>query len=138
VTGIVLSNWIVVMTFLLALFLALAKRHDDILIYLATNNKMRKVIDGYNLQFIEIAMAIMASIVIVAYITYTTSDAVIARLHSEYLYLTSLFVVLGIMRYLQICLVFKDSGSPTKIVLKDVFIQLTITLWVVSFICIIY
>ncbi len=62
-----LSMWIVIMTFLLALFMALAKRMDDVLIYLNTGKKMRKVIDGYNLQFLDVAMAIMASVVIVAY-----------------------------------------------------------------------
>ena len=56
-TDIPLSMWIVIMTFLLALFMALAKRRDDVLIYLETGKKMRKVIDGYNLQFLDIAMA---------------------------------------------------------------------------------
>jgi decaprenyl-phosphate phosphoribosyltransferase len=48
------------MTFLLALFMALAKRRDDVLIYLETGEKMRKVVDGYNLQSLDAAMAIMA------------------------------------------------------------------------------
>ena len=138
VTDIPLSMWIVVMTFLLALFMALAKRRDDVLIYLDTGKKMRKVIDGYNLQFLDTAMAIMASVVIVSYTIYTTSPEVVARVHSEYLYLTSLFVILGIMRYLQVAFVLKDSGSPTKIVLKDRFMQLTLIGWVLSFAWILY
>jgi len=138
VTDIPLSMWIVVMTFLLALFMALAKRRDDVLIYLDTGKKMRKVIDGYNLQFLDTAMAIMASVVIVSYTIYTTSPEVVARVHSEYLYLTALFVILGIMRYLQVAFVLKDSGSPTKIVLKDRFMQLTLIGWVLSFAWILY
>ena len=138
VTGIQLSMWIVIMTFLLALFMALAKRRDDVLIYLDTGKKMRKVIDGYNLQFLDTAMAIMASVVIVAYTIYTTSPEVVARVNSEYLYLTALFVILGIMRYLQIAFVLKDSGSPTKIVLKDRFMQLTLLGWVFTFAWILY
>ncbi len=138
VTDIPLSMWIVVMTFLLALFMALAKRRDDVLIYLNTGKKMRKVIDGYNLQFLDTAMAIMASVVIVSYTIYTTSPEVVARVHSEYLYLTALFVILGIMRYLQVALVLKDSGSPTKIVLKDRFMQLTLIAWVLTFAWILY
>ncbi len=138
VTGIALSMWIVVMTFLLALFMALAKRRDDVLIFLETGKKMRKVVDGYNLQFLDAAMAIMASVVIVAYTIYTTSDAVVQRLHSEYLYLTALFVILGVLRYLQVAFVLKDSGSPTKIVLKDRFMQLTLLGWVISFVWILY
>ena len=138
VTDIPLSMWIVIMTFLLALFMALAKRRDDVLIYLDTGKKMRKVIDGYNLQFLDTAMAIMASVVIVAYTIYTTSAEVVARVHSEYLYLTALFVILGIMRYLQVAFVLKDSGSPTKIVLKDRFMQLTLIGWVLTFVWILY
>ena len=138
VTGIVLSHWIVIITFLLALFMALAKRRDDVLIYENTGKKMRKVVDGYSLPFLDIAMAIMASVVIVSYIMYTSSPEVIKRMGSEYLYLTSLFVIMGVMRYLQITFVFLDSGSPTQIVLKDRFVQFTLILWVVSFAWILY
>ena len=138
VTGIPLSMWIVLMTFLLALFMALAKRRDDMLIYLDTGKKMRKVIDGYNLPFLDTAMSIMASVVIVAYVIYTSSPEVVERMNSDYLYLTGLFVILGVMRYLQVALVLKDSGSPTKIVLKDRFMQLTLIGWVLTFTWILY
>jgi len=138
VTGIQLSMWIVIMTFLLALFIALAKRRDDVLIFLETGKKMRKVIDGYNLQFLDTAMAIMAAVVIVAYTIYTTSVEVTERFHSQYLYLTALFVILGIMRYLQIAFVHLDSGSPTKIVFKDRFMQAIIFSWIISFTWILY
>jgi 4-hydroxybenzoate polyprenyltransferase len=133
-----LSIWIVIMTFLLALFLALAKRRDDVLIYLNTGKKMRQVIDGYNLQFLDAAMAIMASVVIVSYIMYTTSTEVIERVQSKYLYLTALFVILGIMRYLQIAFVKNDSASPTRIVLKDRFMQLTLLGWITTFAWLLY
>ncbi len=138
VTGISLSKWIVIMTFLLSLFMALAKRRDDVLLYLDTGKKMRKVIDGYNLQFLDTAMTIMASVVIVAYIIYTTSPEGATRMHSEYLYLTSLFVILGIMRYLKMVFVFKNSGSPTNIVNNDFFMQLILIGWVLSFALILY
>ena len=138
VTGIQLSMWIVIMTFLLALFMALAKRRDDVLLFMDTGERMRKVIDGYNLQFLDGAMMIMASVVIVAYILYTTSAEITEKLHTDYLYLTALFVILGIMRYLQIAVVEKDSGSPTRIVLKDKFMQVTILAWLFSFAWILY
>ena len=130
--------WIVLMTFLLALFLALAKRRDDVLHFMNTGKKMRKVIDGYNLQFIDGAMIIMASVVIVSYILYTTSLEASQRIQSEFLYLTSLFVILGILRYLQISFVEQDSGSPTKIMIKDKFIIITILTWIFSFVYLIY
>lgn len=138
VTGIHLSMWIVLITFLLALFMALAKRRDDVLIFLDTGKKMRKVIDGYNLQFLDGAMMIMASVVIVAYTLYTTSAEVVARVGSQYLYLTAFFVILGILRYMQITFVLQDSGSPTRIVLKDRFLQLTLLGWIATFAWILY
>ena len=138
VTGIELSMWIVVMTFLLALFLALAKRRDDVLIFLETGEKMRKNVDGYNLQFLDGVMTIMAAVVIVAYILYTTSEEVIHRLGSSYLYLTAFFVVIGIMRYMQIAFVENNSGNPTKVMLKDRFTQLSVLGWMASFSWILY
>ncbi len=138
VTGAPISMWIVIMTFLLALFLALAKRRDDVLLFESTGKQMRKVIGGYNLQLIDGAMMIMGSVVIVSYILYTTSAEVMERMGSKYIYLTALFVILGIMRYLQIAFVEIDSGSPTKIVFKDRFMQITIISWLCSFAWIIY
>ena len=138
VTDIHLSKWIVIMTFLLSLFIALAKRRDDVLIFLDTGKRMRKVIDGYNLQFLDTAMAIMASVVIVAYTLYTASPEVEAKFNSEYLYLTAFFVILGVMRYLKIAFVHKNSGSPTKIVSTDRFMQLILLGWVATFAWILY
>ena len=137
-TSISLSMWIVIMTFLLALFMALAKRRDDVLIYLETGKKMRQVVDGYNLQLIDGAMNIMAAVVIVSYILYTTSEEAVQRLGSDHLYITALFVILGIMRYLQIALVDLNTGSPTRIAVGDRFIQITIISWLASFGWIIY
>jgi len=138
VTDVPLSMWIVIMTFLLALFMALAKRRDDILIYMETGKKMRKVIDGYNLKFLDTAMAIMAAVVIVAYILYTNSTAIGLRENGELLYLTSLFVIVGILRYLQISYVEEASGSPTRVLLKDRFTQLNLLGWVAVFFWILY
>ena len=138
VTETPLSKWIVTMTFLLALFLAFAKRRDDVLHFMTTGKKMRKVIDGYNLKLIDGAMVIMSSVVIVSYLLYTTSPEVVKRFNNEYLYLTSFFVVIGILRYMQITLVKNNSGSPTKILLKDKFLIIVILSWLTSFLFLIY
>jgi decaprenyl-phosphate phosphoribosyltransferase len=127
-----LSMWIILITFLLALFLALAKRRDDVLLS-KQGKKTRKNIDGYNLEFINASMILMAGIVIMSYILYTVSEEVINRLHTHYLYITSFFVILGFMRYMQITFVEENSGSPTKIILKDKFIQIIICCWIISF-----
>ncbi len=133
-----LSMWIIIMTFLLALFIALAKRRDDVLIYLETGDKARKIIDGYNLEFLNTSMVIMASVVIVSYIMYTISSDVVSRMHSENLYLTVVFVILGLLRYMQITIVEKKSGSPTEMLLRDRFLQLSILGWIATFILLIY
>ena len=133
-----LKIWIVIMTFLLALFLALAKRRDDVHIFRKSGNKMRKSVDGYNLQLIDGSMMVMSAVVIVAYLLYTTSQEIIEKFQNENLYLTTLFVIFGLMRYLQITLVEKNSGSPTDIILKDVIMQINLVLWVSSFVWIIY
>jgi 4-hydroxybenzoate polyprenyltransferase len=133
-----LSAWIIIMTFLLALFLALAKRRDDVLIFQETGQKMRLVIDGYNLKLIDGLMMISAAVVIVAYMLYTVSPDIAPWIQSKYLCLTALFVILGIMRYLQIAFVENESGSPTMVLLRDRFLQMTIAGWVVSFMWVIY
>lgn len=133
-----ISPWIVIMTFLLALFLALAKRRDDVLIFLDNGGRSRKVIDGYNLPFIDALMVSFAAITIVAYMMYTLSPDITARFHTDKLYLTTLFVIAGIMRYLQIAMVAKNSGSPTEILWKDRFIQISILCWLLLFGFLIY
>jgi 4-hydroxybenzoate polyprenyltransferase len=137
-TGIMLVNWIIVMTFLLALFLSLAKRRDDVLIYNRTNNKTRKVIDGYNLLFLNASMVMTAAIVILAYIMWSISPEVAAKHNSSKIYLTSIFVLLGIFRYMQIAFVEEKSGSPTKVLIKDNFIKTVLIGWIFFFAIIIY
>jgi decaprenyl-phosphate phosphoribosyltransferase len=130
--------WIVIMTFLLALFLALAKRRSDVILYRETNAKMRDVIDAYNLIFIDSAMMIMAAVVIVSYIMYTVSPDVVAKFGTDKLYLTTVFVVLGVLRYMQITFVENNSGSPTEILFTDRFIQFCLGGWLFAFALLIY
>jgi len=125
--------WIIIMTFLLALFMALGKRRDDMLIFMETNQNPRKSVDGYSLRFIDASMMIMAAVVLVAYLMYTVSPEIIAKFKTDKLYITSLFVLMGVMRYLQITLVEKNSGCPTTIFIKDLFIQLSVAGWIISF-----
>ena len=133
-----LKIWIVIMTFLIALFLALAKRRDDVLILKKSGRKMRKSMDGYNLELIDNSMMIMSAVVIVAYIQYTTSQDIMEKFQNKNLYLTGLFVIFGVMRYLQITFVEKNSGSPTEIILKDKIMKVNILMWVLAFMWIIY
>jgi 4-hydroxybenzoate polyprenyltransferase len=137
-TSIVLSKWIVLMTFLLTLFMSLAKRRDDVLRMEQTGEAPRKNTIHYNMTFINQSITITAAVTLVCYIMYTVSPEVIAAFHNDYLYLTSIFVLVGILRYLQIAVVEKKSGNPTKIFLHDRFIQLDVLAWFIAFLVIIY
>ena len=137
-TCISLSHWMVLMTFLLALFLAFAKRRDDVVMFEETNIKARNNVDRYNLPFMNQVIGIIASITMVCYIMYTVSPEVTSRFHSPFLYATSIFVLSGIIRYLQITIVEVKSGSPTRLLFEDRFLKITILGWLLSFIIIIY
>lgn len=133
-----LSEWIIIMVFLLAVFMAIGKRRDDVLLKMGSGVDMRKSIKGYNLEFLNVLLALVCAVIIVAYFMYTMSPEVTNRLGTYRLYYTCVFVIAGIMRYLQIVFVVADSGSPTKILYRDRFIQVTLLLWVASYISIIY
>lgn len=137
-TDVPISHWIVIMTFLLSLFLALAKRRDDVLIFNNSGEKMRKAVDGYNLEFINAGMMIMAAVIVVAYIMYTLSEEVMQRIGSREIYFTTVFVIAGLLRYMQISFVENNSGSPTRTLLRDRFIQITILGWLASFFLLLY
>ncbi|PJJ76571.1 4-hydroxybenzoate polyprenyltransferase [Thermoflavifilum aggregans] len=132
------SEWLMIMVFLLALLMAIAKRRDDLLIKASTGKDMRKSIGGYNLDFMNVSLALVSAIIIVAYLMYTLSPEVEHRFGTYRLYYTGLFVVAGILRYLQITYVQNSSGSPTRILYKDRFLQITIILWLLSFYFLIY
>ena len=133
-----LSEWIVIMVFLLAIFMAIGKRRDDVLLKLSTGADMRKSIKGYNLEFLNVLLALVCAVIIVAYLMYCMSPATIQFLGTYRLYYTCVFVMAGIIRYLQIIYVSADAGSPTKILYKDRFIQVTLLLWIASFFTILY
>lgn len=135
--AVAISPWIIIMTFLLALFLALAKRRDDLLLADAGHDT-RKSLDGYNLEFVSLSIGIMASIIIVAYVLYTVSPAIIEKHRTQHLYLTAFWVILGLMRYMQITFVEQRSGSPTRVLLKDIVLQVVIVLWLFNLYLLMY
>ena len=139
VSGVDLSHWIVVMTFLLALFLGFAKRRDDLVLEGANGGeRLRTVSSAYSLAFLDAVLVMSASIVILCYILWTISPQVIERLGTESLYLTSVFVLLGVLRYMQIAMVLENSGNPSKALLRDRFLHLVLLGWVGAFLFILY
>jgi 4-hydroxybenzoate polyprenyltransferase len=133
-----ISEWLMLMVFLLAVFLALAKRRDDILLAQESGKVMRKASAKYNMEFVNGGLTMLMSVILVCYIMYTISDEVTDRLKTHYLYATAIFVIAGLMRYMQITVVENKSGSPTRILYTDRFLQITLLGWIVSFFSIIY
>ena len=85
-------------------------------------------------MFMNEVISILASMTIVCYMMYTVSPEVIEHFHCPYLYITDIFVIVGIIRYLQIIFVEVKNYSPVKVLLKDHFIQLCIIGWGISFV----
>ncbi len=138
VANIWISHWLILTTFLLALFLAIAKRRDDVVIFEKTGESIRKSTIFYNLSFLNTCITIIATITIICYIMYTISPEVVSRFNCNYVYITSFFVLLGILRYIQLTIVGEKSGSPTNVLLYDRFIQVCVCSWIASFAVIIY
>lgn len=130
------SVWIVICTGLLALFMALAKRRDDLVKNVDTSH--RSSLEGYTKQFIDTAITTVLGALLVSYLIYTTDQAVMTRIGSHNLYLTTPFVIAGVLRYLQITVVEERSGSPTALALTDKFLVLTVLGWLATFGVLIY
>ena len=136
--NVAVSNWLVLMTFLLALFLSFAKRRDDVLRMNETGEPPRRNTIRYNLTFVNQAITVTGTVTLVCYIMYTVSPEVVSRFHAPYLYLTSIFVLVGLLRYMQLTVVDEVSGDPTKILLRDRFTQAIVVAWIMAFLLIIY
>lgn len=135
-TGIETTQWAILLTFVLALVLAIGKRRGE-LINAQISGKTRKALDGYNVQFADIALSISVTLAIICYLMFTLSPEIQKKFHPRVFY-TVIFVVFAFLRYLQQTLVYNKTESPTKIVYKDRYIQITIVLWVIVFLLQIY
>lgn len=135
-TGIYISQWAILLTFVLALVLALGKRRGE-LINAQISGRTRRALDGYNVQFADIALSISCTLAIVCYLMFTLSPEVQQKFHSRVFY-TVIFVVFAFLRYLQQTLVYNRTESPTKIIYRDRYIQTTLILWLAAFLLQIY
>jgi len=133
-----ITTWLNIMVFLLALFISIGKRYDDLYIHAGSGLQIRRSMTGYSVELLNIYLAMVSGVIIVSYILYTISPDIQARFGTYRLYYTSLFVIAGVFRYLQIVYVRKESGSPTRVLYKDIFLQVCILLWIISFYAIIY
>lgn len=132
------SHWLSIMIFLLSLFIVLAKRSDDIRIFEEEGRMVRKTSAKYNRVFINSCITMVSGIIIVAYIMYTVSPEITQQWESDYIFVTTIFVIAGIMRYLQLTMVEEKTGSPTQILYTDKFIIITLMSWLACFAGILY
>lgn len=132
------THWIIILIFLLMFSISLAKRRDDLVLSKNSNEVYRKSQSGYTIQYIDIAKTISFTVTLVAYIIYSVSNDVIERMGSNYVYITSLPVFLGVMRYIQLTVVHEKSGSPVDLILKDKLLISILLLWAIIFGVIIY
>lgn len=137
-TGVVLSEWIIIMTFLFSLLIVLGKRRHDVLFFEEKEVLLRKAVSGYNTTFLNYAMMMLSSIIIVAYTMYTVSPVSEERFGTHYLFLTVFWVIAGVFRYIQLLFVFETHDPPVKLLYKDHPLKIILLAWVLNFIYFIY
>ncbi len=135
ITGIISSNWLYIMTFLVALVVAIAKRRGE---YILSNGEKlsRHVLEYYNKDFLDFSLILISGITIVSYILYTVSERTIASVGSEYVFVTIFWVIVGFLRFLQSVLVFNKLDDPVKFIYKDNVSKLIVLLWILNFVII--
>ena len=134
------SNWILVVTFFLSLLLVLVKRRAE-LVVLGTNAAAhRKVLKYYSEGFLDKLILIAATITITAYILYSIDPKVTFLLKTNSLIYTSIFVVIGVFRFVQLSegKEFDGEGDPTTLLFKDRFTQLVLLAWLISLFFLLY
>jgi len=136
VNHIVVYPWILITTFLLAIFLALIKRRQEFLKIQSLHPEQltRKTLQSYNLGMLDQMISIATATTLISYIMYVLSPDVQQKFHTSKLYYTVPFVIFGIFRYLFLAYSKGEGESPTDIIYTDLPFTLNIILWVSVFI----
>lgn len=134
-----LSIWIVIMVFLSALFVILAKRRGELIIYSESNKVIRRGIEKYNLNNINRAILILGFSIVILYVDYiTSSNFFSAEPNKQLTYWTLINVVLIFTRYFELTFFQNKSGSPISIIMNDRLIQINIVIFISIFYFFIY
>lgn len=121
-----ISPWLLLCTFLLALFLALCKRRHEKILLLEDGKDHREALAGYNPGLLDIQIGVIAAATLVCYSIYTLSAETVARFGTSALGFTIPFVVFGIFRYLDLVYTHSKGGRPEKVLLTDKTLIVTI------------
>lgn len=132
------SDWMLMNTLLLALFLSFGKRRHELVMLEHNAGEHRKSLSGYSSYLLDQMIAVTTPSVLVVYMLYTFSTEVSEKLGTDRLYYTIPFVVYGIFRYLYLIHSKDRGGSPVRVLLTDMPILITVVLWLITAIVILY
>ncbi len=136
VTKVAISPWLLLCTFLLALFLALCKRRHEKLIDTENGEEHRASLEKYDPQLLNQLIAIVSSATIVSYALYTLWPDTVDKFGTTKLGFTIPFVMFGIFRYLDLVYRHEKGGRPEKLLLSDIPLLVNIFLYGVAVIAI--
>jgi 4-hydroxybenzoate polyprenyltransferase len=127
-----ISDWLIVCTTLLALFLALSKRRHEILLLGDGAMDHRRILDEYSPYLLDQMIAVVTASTLVAYSIYATSAETAERLGTTRLGLTIPFVLYGIFRYLYLVHQKGSGGNPAAMLVSDRPLLACVALWTLS------
>ncbi|HLX11979.1 MAG TPA: decaprenyl-phosphate phosphoribosyltransferase [Bacteroidota bacterium] len=133
-----MSEWLLICTVLLSLFLGFSKRRHEITLLEKSANTHRSVLEHYTPYFLDQMIGIVTASTVMSYALYTMSEETMQKFGTRHLVYTVPFVLYGIFRYLYLVHRSEEGGNPTKLALTDRPLLINIILWVVSVIVIIY
>ena len=133
-----LTSWTLILVFMLTLFMATGKRRHEVWLCETKGIVGRSNIKHYSLKALTVMMIVLGVASVVLYLVWSLSPIAISHFHTDKLWITTIFAMLGIYRYLYLTLRLNRGGSPTKMVMNDCTLQLAILLWVLNFIVIIH
>lgn len=133
-----ISGWLLVTTFVLALFLGLGKRRHELIFLEKEAVSHRKILEKYSPYLLDQLISVVTASTVITYLFYTLSPEVSAKLGTNYLFVTIPFVIYGIFRYLYLVHKEEKGGSPTRLLLTDLPLLIDVLLWLASAILILY
>jgi 4-hydroxybenzoate polyprenyltransferase len=138
VIGVQFSEWLLICTILLALFLTFCKRRHELTSLEASASEHRKSLEEYSPYLLDQMIAVVTASCLMAYASYTTAPETIEKYRTDRLPWTIPFVLYGIFRYLYLVHRRDQGGSPTDILLTDVPLILDVVLWAAAILVIVY
>jgi 4-hydroxybenzoate polyprenyltransferase len=136
--GVLVSDWLLVCTLLLALFLALAKRRHELVSLTTSASGHRKILAEYSPYLLDQMISVVTASCLIAYAVYTMAPETVQKYRTERLAWTIPFVLYGIFRYLYLVHQKEKGGSPTDILVTDRPLLLNVFLWALALLWIVY